>query len=94
MDGASIVLAPPTAPAVSASRRFRSRLLSTGLRPEVRMLLGHYGIAFSAKRVAPRTSLGTLFFAAQLLDELWPLLLLLGLEQVRVVPGLIGPARR
>jgi membrane-bound metal-dependent hydrolase YbcI (DUF457 family) len=54
------------------------------------MLLGHYGIAFGAKRVAPRTSLGTLFFAAQFLDELWPILLLLGLEQVRVVPGLMA----
>jgi hypothetical protein len=53
------------------------------------VLLGHYGVAFGAKRVAPRTSLGTLFFAAQFLDELWPVLLLLGVEQVRVVPGLM-----
>ncbi|MFL5608047.1 MAG: metal-dependent hydrolase [Gemmatimonadaceae bacterium] len=53
------------------------------------MLLGHYGVAFGAKRLVPRTSLGTLFFAAQFLDELWPVLLLLGMEQVRVVPGLM-----
>jgi hypothetical protein len=53
------------------------------------MLLGHYGVAFGAKRLVPRTSLGTLFFAAQFLDELWPVLLLLGVEQVRVVPGLM-----
>jgi hypothetical protein len=53
------------------------------------MLLGHYGVGFGAKRVVPRTSLGTLFFAAQFLDELWPVLLLLGVEQVRVVPGLM-----
>jgi hypothetical protein len=53
------------------------------------MLLGHYGVAFGAKRLVPRTSLGTLFFAAQFLDELWPVLLLLGAEQVRVVPGLM-----
>jgi hypothetical protein len=54
------------------------------------MVLGHYGVAFAAKRVVPRTSLGTLTFAAQFLDELWPILLLLGLEHVRIVPGLMA----
>jgi hypothetical protein len=54
------------------------------------MLLGHYGLAFAAKRATPRTSLGTLVFAAQFLDELWPILLLLGVEHVRVVPGLMA----
>jgi hypothetical protein len=53
------------------------------------MFLGHYGIAFAAKRAAPRTSLGWLVFAGQFLDELWPILLLLGVEQVRIVPGLM-----
>ena len=51
------------------------------------MFLGHYGLAFAAKRVAPRTSLGALTFAAEFLDELWPILLLLGVEQVKIVPG-------
>lgn len=54
------------------------------------MFLGHYGLAFAAKRVAPRSSLGMLTFAAQFLDELWPVLLLLGVEQVRVAPGLMA----
>jgi hypothetical protein len=54
------------------------------------MFLGHYGIAFAAKRAAPRTSLGALVFAGEFLDELWPILLLLGLEQVRIVPGLMA----
>src|SRR4051812_19491395 len=54
------------------------------------MLLGHYGAAFAAKRLAPRASLGTFAFAGQLLDELWPILVLLGIEQVRVVPGLMA----
>jgi membrane-bound metal-dependent hydrolase YbcI (DUF457 family) len=53
------------------------------------MFLGHYGLALAAKRASPRTSLGMLFFAAQFLDELWPILLLAGLEQVRVAPGLM-----
>lgn len=55
------------------------------------MFLGHYGVAFAAKKVTPRTSLGTLSFAAQFLDELWPILLLLGVEQVRIVPRFTSP---
>ncbi len=54
------------------------------------MFLGHYGVAFAAKRAVPHTSLGALTFAAQFLDELWPILLLLGVEQVRIVPGLMA----
>jgi hypothetical protein len=54
------------------------------------MFLGHYGLAFAAKRAAPDASLGTLTFAAQFLDELWPILLLLGVEQVSIVPGLMA----
>jgi hypothetical protein len=53
------------------------------------MFLGHFGLAFAAKKVAPKTSLGTLVFAAQFADMLWPILLLLGIEQVRIVPGLL-----
>jgi hypothetical protein len=51
------------------------------------MFIGHFAVAFAAKRVAPRTSLGTLFAAAQLADLIWPLLLLVGVETVQVDPG-------
>jgi hypothetical protein len=57
------------------------------------MFLGHFGVAMAAKRAAPRTSLGVLTFAAQFADELWPILLLLGIEQVRIIrnmPGSLG----
>jgi membrane-bound metal-dependent hydrolase YbcI (DUF457 family) len=53
------------------------------------MFLGHFGLALAAKRAAPRASLGTTVFAAQFLDLLWPLLLLAGVERVRIVPGLM-----
>jgi hypothetical protein len=53
------------------------------------MFLGHFGLAFATKKAAPKTSLGTLVFAAQFADMLWPILLLLGIEQVRIVPGLL-----
>lgn len=52
------------------------------------MFIGHFGVGLGAKRAAPRTSLGTLFLAAQFLDLLWPSLLLLGVEQVRIAPGI------
>jgi membrane-bound metal-dependent hydrolase YbcI (DUF457 family) len=52
------------------------------------MFLGHFGVGFAAKRAAPRVSLGTLFLAAQFIDLLWPTLLLLGLERVRIAPGI------
>lgn len=51
------------------------------------MFIGHFGVGFGAKAAAPRASLGTLFFAAQFLDLLWPTLLMLGVESVRIVPG-------
>jgi membrane-bound metal-dependent hydrolase YbcI (DUF457 family) len=51
------------------------------------VFIGHYGIAFGAKRYAPAISLGILFLAAQLADLIWPNLVLLGIEQVRIDPG-------
>jgi hypothetical protein len=51
------------------------------------MFLGHFAVGLAAKRVAPTVSLGTLFLAAQLVDLLWPLFLLAGLEHVRIDPG-------
>jgi len=49
------------------------------------MFIGHYAVALAAKKAAPRTSLGTLFMAAQFVDLLWPLLLLAGVEHVQPV---------
>jgi hypothetical protein len=51
------------------------------------MFIGHFGVAFGSKKIAPRVSLGTMILAAQLLDLVWPLLLLLGIEHVRIDPG-------
>lgn len=51
------------------------------------MFLGHYALAFGAKRIAPTVSLGTLFLAAQFADLLWPTLLVMGLEVVEIDPG-------
>lgn len=52
------------------------------------MFIGHVAVALGAKKAAPKTSLGTLLLAAQWPDLLWPLFLMLGWEQVRIVPGI------
>lgn len=52
------------------------------------MFLGHFAVGLSGKAAAPSVSLGTLFFAAQFVDLLWPTLLLLGLEEVAIRPGI------
>ena len=52
------------------------------------MFLGHYAVAMGAKKAAPRGSLGTLVLAAQFADLLWPVLLLAGVEHVRITPGI------
>jgi hypothetical protein len=52
------------------------------------MFLGHFALALAAKKVAPRASLGMVVLSAQFADCLWPVLLLLGIEQVRIVPGI------
>lgn len=51
------------------------------------MFIGHFGVALAAKRAVPKVSLGVLFAAVQLLDLLWPLMLLGGLEHVHIDPG-------
>jgi hypothetical protein len=70
---------------MSGGLQHRSRFRSPG---GTTIFLGHFGVAFGAKRLAPGASLGTLVLAAQFPDILWPSLLLLGIEQVRIVPGI------
>lgn len=54
------------------------------------MFLGHYAVAFAAKRAAPATSLGMLFLAAVFIDLLWPVLLLAGVEGAHIDPAIRG----
>jgi hypothetical protein len=51
------------------------------------MFIGHFAVAFAAKRAEPNVSLGTYFAAAQLPDILWPYFLLAGVEHVTIAPG-------
>jgi membrane-bound metal-dependent hydrolase YbcI (DUF457 family) len=51
------------------------------------MLVGHLAVALGSKTAEPRVPLGAAVAAAFGLDLLWPILLLLGLESVRVHQG-------
>jgi hypothetical protein len=52
------------------------------------MFVGHYSAAFAAKAVDRSIPLWQLFIAAQLVDVGWATLVLLGVEKVRIVPGI------
>jgi hypothetical protein len=51
------------------------------------MFIGHFGVALAAKKAAPRVPLGFLILASTWIDLIWPIFLLLGIEQVRIAPG-------
>lgn len=51
------------------------------------MFIGHHAAAFLGRRAAPRVSLGVLMAAAMLLDLIWPILCLAGIEHFRIDPG-------
>lgn len=52
------------------------------------MFIGHFAVAFGAKKFAPEVSLGMLFLACQLADLIWPSLVLLGIETFEISPGI------
>jgi hypothetical protein len=51
------------------------------------MFVGHYGVSFAMQPTARRVPLWVWFIAVQWLDVVWSLLVLLGVEKVRIVPG-------
>ncbi|HLW52062.1 MAG TPA: hypothetical protein VKW06_04390 [Candidatus Angelobacter sp.] len=54
------------------------------------MFVGHYGPSFAAKALDKdqRVPLWILFLAVQFVDVLWAIFVLLGVEKVRIVPGI------
>lgn len=52
------------------------------------MFVGHYGVSFAAKKAEQSIPLWVLFIAVQFLDVLWAPFVLLGIEKVRIVPGI------
>ena len=52
------------------------------------MFVGHYGPALAAEAAKKTIPLWVLFLAVQLLDVFWSIFVLLGIEKVRIVPGI------
>lgn len=52
------------------------------------MFVGHYGASYAIRATRPALPLWLLFVAVQLLDFVWSVLVLAGVEKVRIVPGI------
>ena len=52
------------------------------------MFTGHYSVSFAARAAEKRIPLWLLFIAVQLIDVLWAIFVLVGIEKVRIVPGI------
>ena len=52
------------------------------------MFVGHYSVAFAVKSEENKIPLWVLFVAVQLLDFIWAPLVLLGIEKMRIAPGI------
>ena len=53
------------------------------------MYVGHFGVSLALKKYDQSLSLGFLFIAVQLVDFLFPIFNLLGLEDARIIPGFV-----
>jgi hypothetical protein len=51
------------------------------------VFIGHFAVGFAGKKAAPKASLAALLLAALFADVLWPVLVAVGAEQVRIAPG-------
>jgi len=52
------------------------------------MFIGHFAAGFASKKISNSLSLALAFIAVQFLDLLWPILVLLGIEKVRIEEGI------
>jgi hypothetical protein len=51
------------------------------------MFIGHYGVSLAARRYSPNVPLPALFLAVQLLDVLFAVFVLAGVEKMRIIAG-------
>jgi hypothetical protein len=51
------------------------------------MFVGHYGVSYAARPLGGRLPLWVWFIAVQWMDVVWSILVLLGIERLRIVPG-------
>jgi len=67
-----------------------ARCEAAGLTVTSGMFIGHFAVGLAARRVAPRASLPVLLAAPQVLDIVFPFLVIAGIERVEIVPGLMA----
>jgi len=51
------------------------------------MFIGHYGVSLASKPLRPSVPLWVWFIAVQWMDVVWSILVLFGIEKLRIVPG-------
>lgn len=66
----------------SAREALHSNRLGVGT-----VFVGHFGPSYAVKSLRPAIPVWLLFIAVQLVDVIWAVLVLLGVEKVRIVPG-------
>lgn len=52
------------------------------------MFIGHFALGLASKKIAKAPSLALMFIAVQLLDLLWPIFVLLGIETFQIEEGI------
>jgi hypothetical protein len=52
------------------------------------LFTGHYSVSFAGRATEKRIPLWLLFIAVQWIDVMWSIFVLLGIEKVRIVPGI------
>jgi len=52
------------------------------------LFTGHFSFSFASKSAEGRIPLWLLFLAVQWIDVIWSIFVLLGIEKVRIVPGI------
>jgi len=52
------------------------------------MFIGHFAVGLASKKVSKSLSLPIVFIAVQFLDFLWPILVLMGIESVKIEEGI------
>jgi hypothetical protein len=68
----------------ASSERHRPPAPNAGAK---QMFVGHYGVSFAAKPLGKQVPLWVWFIAVQWLDVVWSVMVLRGIEKLRIVPG-------
>jgi membrane-bound metal-dependent hydrolase YbcI (DUF457 family) len=86
LDGQRFTALGSVAHAFTPDRLYVSSCLSS--LENATVFVGHYGVSYAGKAADWKVPLWVLFLSVQFLDVLWGVFVLLGLERVRITPGI------